>query len=500
MSSEQGPRATDLKDRSARACRGLYWLMAAAVVGLGLYLGYQTFLRAPETTIAAPGLPPEPVDKSKGEPAPDAGRPERLPLEPLVPSSGADLIAEAGRVASDLAERFPQNADAHEMLARFHVEFADLDAAAKAWQRCLELNENYAYAHAGLAKIATERGQLAEAVAHWRRAVLADPATAAHQVELGKALLASGEVDEAIGVLEGAAQASPAYPVAYAELGSARLQKRDDAGAKVAFERALELDPRHAPAHFGLATACVRLGQVQQAKEHEAKYTEFRADRQRAARGARRAYDDDRALGEDIARLYSEMASVYLAAGRAGPAEQLWRRAARLHAGNLPCRQALAWLMVQQNKPLESILLLRELARLEPESVAYPVEMARLYAQMGRLDDALRVLQDFCDAAPESAAGQTALAEFYLRVKNEPEHAVKHAQKAAELSGAAPDWALLSEAQERMGDYSAAIAALERAAVISPDNLQYRQLLALLRERASQAARQQPAEVGKAPQ
>lgn len=466
-------------------------LIAMVALAAGLYFGYETLLREPTTPPArvADRLPPEPLDVSRDQRASDADRSERLPLDPLVPETGAGLIAEAERVARDLAKRFPENPDAHEMLARFHLEFADLDEATKAWQRCLQLNANYAYAHAGLAKVATERGELTEAVANWRRAILADPATLAHQIELGKALLAAGEVDESIGVLERAVKADPRSPQAHAELGSARLQRREDAAAKTEFETALELDPRNTAAHFGLATACARIGQVEQAREHEARYAELQADRTQAAGRARRAYDDDRALGEDVAVLYTDMGSVYLAAGRAGPAEQLWRRAARLHRENRPCRQALAWLMRQQNKPLESILFLRELARLEPVSVTFPVEMARIYVEMGRVDDAERALQEFGDSVPTSAAAQAALAEFYLRVKNEPKLAVEHAQKAADLSGAASDWVLLSTAHERLGEFSAAIAALERAGSLAPDNLQYRQLLALLQERANDAAK-----------
>jgi tetratricopeptide (TPR) repeat protein len=141
--------------------------------------------------------------------------------------------------------------------------------------------------------------------------------------------------------------------------------------------------------------------------------------------------------------------------------------------------------MLQQSKPLESILMLRELARLEPENVAYPAEMARLYGELDRVDDAQRTLQEFAESAPANAAAPRALAEFFLSAKNEPVLAVQHAQKAAELSGTASDWVLLSAAHERAGNLPAAIAALERASGLAPDNLQYRQLLALLKQRAA---------------
>jgi tetratricopeptide (TPR) repeat protein len=370
------------------------------------------------------------------------------------------------------------------MRGRIEFEFASLDEAQAAWERCLALDPNYVYAHVGLAKAANERGELTQAVAYWRRAVLAEPAAVAHQIELGKALLASGDVAEALSVLEGTVRAEPANPLAHAALGSAQLQDRQDAAAKDSFEKAVGLDEDHAPAHFGLATALGRLGQDELARKHQSRHAELSADRQETVRGQRVAYDDRQALQEDVARFYTEIGSVYLAQKQLAAAEQLWRRAARLDANNRSSREALAWLLVQQHKPLESILQLRELARVEPENVAYPAEIARLFGELGRLDDAEQTLQEFAQLAPDSASAQRALAEFYLGVMNEPSAAVEHAQRAAEISGAATDWVLLSAAHERASELPAAVAAMQRACELAPQNLQYRQLLALLKERA----------------
>jgi tetratricopeptide (TPR) repeat protein len=309
---------------------------------------------------------------------------------------------------------------------------------------------------------------------------------------LGQALLNAGEIDESLEVLGGVVRSAPGSARGHAELGAAQLQKRDFEAAKGSYESVLRLDPTYAAAHFGLATACARLGLVEQAREHEAKFREFRSDRQQALRGARLAYDDVQALYVDLAQRYTEMAAVYLAEGRLAPAEQLWRRAARMHPENRECRQALAWLFLQQNKPWETILMLRELARLEPANISYPAEIARLYGRLDRPDDAERTLQDYAQSSPDSAAGQTALADFYLNVKKEPALAVQHARKAVDISGAADHWYLLSAAQEVAGDLPAAVAALERAAQLAPENAQYRQLLALSKSRAAATDSGQP--------
>jgi hypothetical protein len=75
----------------------------------------------------------------------------------------------------------------------------------------------------------------------------------------------------------------------------------------------------------------------------------------------------------------------------------------------------------------------------------------------------------------------------------DPAQAAVHAHKAAELSGTAADWVLLSTAHERQGDLPAAVAALTKATGLAPDNLQLRQRLALLKERVPKSAEQPPA-------
>jgi tetratricopeptide (TPR) repeat protein len=409
---------------------------------------------------------------------------DRVPLDPLIPDSAPALLKEAERVASDLTERFPRNPDAWEMAARFHSEFGEMDQALAAWRRCLDLNPDYVYAHLGLAKAAAEQGEFADAAAHYRRAVLVDPKNLAHQIELGKVLLTKGDLDEALVVLGGVVKADPQNAQGHAELGSAQLQKRDDAAARDSFEATLRLNPDYGPAHFGLATAYTRLGDAEQARAHEAKFREFRAERGEEVHAQRAGYNDEEALRVDIARVYTDLARVYVAEGRLAAAEHLWRRASRLHPQSRDCRQALAWLYLQQKLPFESIRVLRELAALEPENIVYPAEITRLYVELGRTDDAERALLDFAESAPENPQAHAALGEFYLQVKTQPEAAREHANKAAELSGAARHWVLLSAAHELAGDVQGAIAALEKAAELEPEKLQYRQLLALLRERA----------------
>jgi tetratricopeptide (TPR) repeat protein len=500
LQPDQSPQGATAQSRPSSQARPKPWMFAIPVmiILIAAWVIYSVVQRSAVEPAAANLLSPEPdsvpasaatktpggptvqsTGQSAGQGAAAHDPQERLPLEPLIPETAAGLLQEAERLVGDLATRFPNNPDAHEMHARFHYVFGQVDQALAAWQRCLELDPNYAYALIGLAQAATGRGEHDQAVAYCRRAVLAEPSRPSHQIDLGKALVTAGEIDEALEVLQQVVKTTPDSARAQAELGAAQLQKRDHAAAKVAFEAALRLNPQYATAHFGLATACARLGLAEEAREHEAKFREFRSDRHQELRGQRATYDDERALRADLAVRYSEVASVFVAEGRPALAEQLWRRGARLHPENRECRQALAWLYLGQNKLWEAILLLRELARLEPASSSYPAEIARLFVRLGKPDDAERTLRDFAESAPDSVAGHLALADFYLKVKPKPALAVAEAQKVVKLAETADHWFLLSAAHEMAGDLPAAVEALEHAVRLAPDNLQFRQLLAL---------------------
>jgi tetratricopeptide (TPR) repeat protein len=349
-----------------RGARWLWRLLLPCVLIAAAALGFYSAVRLPPDDSPVADFPPvdaqpaSPPAASVGKSAP-AKSSDRIPLGPLVPDSGEKLLAEARRVVEHLVERFPRQPDAQETFARFHYDFGEVERAVDAWKRCLELNPNYAYAHAGLAKAAVQRGAHDEAVAHYRRAVLAAPTAPAYQLELGKTLLAAGGVEEAVEVLERVVRSDASQMEAHAQLGSARLQNQEIQAAKAAFEAALALDPDYAPARFGLVTACARLGLEEEAREHQVKLREAREERTGELRAQRVAYDDVRLLRVDIARLYTDMAGVYLAQGRPDAAEQLWQRAARMHAENRESRQGLAFLYLQQGDHAATIRMLREL-------------------------------------------------------------------------------------------------------------------------------------------
>ncbi len=415
------------------------------------------------------------------------------PLAALIPDQSLEIIAECRRVAKHLQQLFPGALEAQEMQARLEFQLGDIEQARAIWLKILETEPNYVHALRGVGDVCTLNGELKEAVQYFRRAVLAEPLDLTRQVTLGVALLQAAEVEQATEVLRAVVTRDPQQVGAHAELGKALSQAGDYQTARTHFEAALKEEARLADpskAHFGLATALQRLGETELAKHHQQEYVRLRKSDTQSREGERRDYDDVQAIGLDAARLYVDMARVYLAGGQIASAELLLLRASRMNPTDLDCRQALAFVALNQNKLQDAIRWLREIATLRPEDFTVTQEIARLYAQLDAPESAERVLQEYLEGQPKSADALGALAELYMVVIPDAEKAVEFAQANADVNPTALSFSKLATAQELAQNFDAAIIALKRAVELAPGNALYTQRLALLRE--AQSATSEP--------
>jgi tetratricopeptide (TPR) repeat protein len=78
------------------------------------------------------------------------------------------------RIAARGVERHPDNADAHDLLARIAVDRGDLDHAFGAWQAVLRVAPDHAGARKGLGFLCFQQGRLEEAEAHLSHAARCD--------------------------------------------------------------------------------------------------------------------------------------------------------------------------------------------------------------------------------------------------------------------------------------------------------------------------------------
>jgi len=82
------------------------------------------------------------------------------------------------RIAARGVERHPDNADAHDLLARIAADRGELDRACTAWETVLRLAPTHVGARKGLGFLCFQQGRLEEAEAHLRDAAECDPTDA----------------------------------------------------------------------------------------------------------------------------------------------------------------------------------------------------------------------------------------------------------------------------------------------------------------------------------
>jgi len=276
-----------------------------------------------------------------------------------------------------------------------------------------------------------------------------------------------------------------------------RFEEADDVNAAIAaYKHAMELDPTAADIPGELAGLYLRQNKIQDAM----------ATAEQALKIAQANREANRVLGTIYAAL-SESASPTAPRARAGAADENLAKAIRhlevatdRASGQVDpnVRATLARLYVRSGAYDKAIPLLTDLVNQEPGWQDGPLSLAEAYAGAGRTKDAIAWLEE---RAPNDLRLLPALADFYERERRWPEavatyaRAVQRAPRNSELKSryasallnaggrenvtrardvltevvaarpAAPDARalyLLSQAQRRLGDFTAAEATARR--------------------------------------
>jgi eukaryotic-like serine/threonine-protein kinase len=148
---------------------------------------------------------------------------------------------------------------------RFHYEW-NWAGAEQAYQRALELNDNYATAHHWYSGFLSSMGQVREALAEAERARELDPVSTPISTNVGAVLYYARRYDEAIQQFQRALELNPNAAGVHRHLGMAYEQKRDYAKALAAFQRAIELGKGDVETRLRLARTLALAGRQDEAR------------------------------------------------------------------------------------------------------------------------------------------------------------------------------------------------------------------------------------------
>lgn len=323
------------------------------------------------------------------------------PTAQLPPATALELRHEASELAQQLVDRFPNNADALEIKARFLMLFGETQAAKECWLEAIRLIPDYAYALHGLGKIAMLDSHYEEAIDLLSRSLPKQPGVAEPVHNLADAYTKLARLDEAIETLRTFAEANSHSALTWLLLGQAYQAKQQYEQAEQAFRSALQLAPGTTRAEQGLATVLIRLG-----KRDEA--TKLLADLRSRETGDNKNRPPEQVFQDEMkecSQRFLGVAEFYSSHHDLREAERVARRALVLDPQNLKAKSMLGNLYQQQGRLPEAIALVREMSQAEPSNASWPFTLGVLLAQSGEMKAAGEQYREVLRLAPQNPLG-----------------------------------------------------------------------------------------------
>jgi len=387
------------------------------------------------------------------------------------------LKQEAVTIAGQLAQAYPDDALSYALLGSAYYNTGQSEEATKHLRRCLELNPKQADAFEILARIAYEKGELDESVRLCQESLKLNPMSGEALNQLGRAMMDLGRTEESLQALEKAVRLKRPTSESHYLLGQANLQSGNYREAKENFLAATRLLPDHTQAYFGLYTASMRLGETEAATQYREQFLKLEAvDRQTLTD---RSVRDDTLTGlplvrRTVARTLFGAAQIYRLHGEADKAAELFYRSAFLDADAPVYRVSLEALYAQRNAAKDGVTAFERLASAQPGNPLNHYFLGRLHERLEHFDATEKAYRQVQHLQPDWAEGYRALAELYLKANRNLPAAMALARRTVELEPSGAHYYLLAAAASRNNDRAGALAAIEQAMRLSPDEDRYR--------------------------
>ena len=214
--------------------------------------------------------------------------------------------------------------------------------------------------------------QPSEAVVLYRDYLARYPDRADVRVFLGGALLNLGDLQAALEEANKATALDPRYAKAYTLGGRIQSARDQWNAAQELFEKAQRLDPRDPEAWYFSGRNFYDANRFERAIE---------------------AFERTLRVGSPQSRVYENLGLAQDALGNFDAAEKSFRKAVDLASGAWRPYLAYGAFLFRQDRPLESLAMLKQALALAPESAGVRFELARVLYHQNSLAEAARTLQ-----------------------------------------------------------------------------------------------------------
>jgi tetratricopeptide (TPR) repeat protein len=301
--------------------------------------------------------------------------------------------------------------------------------------------------------------------------------------EIAQALLTLGRYSEVVEEAQEELKIRPRSYLAHYLCGQGYLKQKEYAKAKECYETALEIEPDSVNAHYGMFTACSRLGLKDDAARSMARFKELKEADSAKRTEEFHEYGDLVEAKKKLAEICGDAEKLYRKKADSKMSRLLLERAVGLDAENGEYLRGLAF-VYQMAQQLPMALQMYEKATLaEPDNSMNYMNIGNISVQLRQYENAERAFRKVTEVAPGISIGYRELARLYLKTKTKIPEALKLARKAVQLEPTAANYMVLSWACDKSGDIAGAHSNLKRATELEPGNPEYRRKYELMLER-----------------
>lgn len=322
------------------------------------------------------------------------------------------------------------------------------DAAIRAFESSIRLDEGFGHAWFNLAAAHRHAGRPEEAIEFYRRAASASRGVEEARLAVANTLRSLRRLEEAIQAARDAIAFREEWGAAWNELGLCLAATGDLDTACSCWSRTLELDPSFHEARYQTGLAHGMRGRLEEAERH---------------------YRDtiSRAPSHVAARV--NLAGILMHRQDLADAEQMILSAVP-HAGPRSgvVVIALADLRMRQDRLAEAERAYREAIQLVPGDLRARAGLLGAMLGQERAADALAEIERFEAAAPGQPIWADCRAEAFIKLERHDEARSTLEQSLATHGPSAVRHALLARVHESLGDAAAALASYDAALSIDP--------------------------------
>lgn len=306
----------------------------------------------------------------------------------------------------------------------------ELERAAEAYRRAIEIEPRYAEAHANLGVVLARLGQYDEAVACYERALRFNPQLNAARLNLGLAQYRAGALTAAVETLKAAYAADPSLLQARQLLGLVLVETGKDAEAIPHLEAGVQAQPGEPAVLFALGRAYTRLGDARadgvaerlaHTREGLPLWHQLRGlvlqqeDRHGQALAA---FEAASALNDTLPRLFVNIGISRLALGDRGGARRAFETALARSERDAVAHVYLAWLDEQDDRLVEAQSHAERAVTLEGDVAGSRGLLGRVLLKEGNTAAAAGHLERAVALEPQNSSWRFLLAQVYQRVGN----------------------------------------------------------------------------------